>query len=70
MGLLDDAENLAGEHPDQVQNVTQDAEKVVDEKTGGKFDSEVKSGGNKLDQVIENQGGQGQSGQGQSGQGQ
>lgn len=54
-GIFDDAEKMAAEHPDQVQDVTEDAEKFADKETGGKYDSEVEKGGQMLDKEIDNQ---------------
>jgi hypothetical protein len=59
-GIFDDAEKMAAEHPDQVQNVTEDAEKVADKETGGQYDSEVEKGGSMLDKEIDKQGQQDQ----------
>ncbi len=65
MGLLDDAENLASKDPNEVKNLTGDAEQAADKETGGKFDSEISDAGTKLDDQLD----QGQSGQSdQSGQ--
>jgi MT0933-like antitoxin protein len=55
-GIFDDAEKAASEHPDQVQNVTEDAEKFADKETGGKFDSEIDKGGSMVDKEIDQQG--------------
>jgi antitoxin protein of toxin-antitoxin system len=59
-GIFDDAEKMAAEHPDQVQNLTEDAEKFADKETGGKYDSEVEKGGEMLDKEIDKQGQQDQ----------
>ena len=59
MGLLDDAENLAGKDPDEVKNLTGDAEQFADKESGGKFDSEIDAAGNKVDDQL----GSGDSGQ-------
>jgi len=55
MGLFDDAENLAGQGTEDslVQKVTQEGEQLADNETGGKFDSEIQSGGNELDQQLD-----------------
>jgi hypothetical protein len=55
MGLLDDAENLAGQGGEDslVQKATQEGEQVLDTETGGKFDSEIQDGGNMLDQQVD-----------------
>ena len=54
MGIFDEAEKLAGQvGGDQVvQNVTQDAEKLADQETGNKFDSEIQDAGTMLDQKL------------------
>jgi hypothetical protein len=55
MGIFDEAEKLVGQAGgDQVvQDLTQEAEKYADEKTGGQFDSEIQDAGNALDQQID-----------------
>ena len=55
MSIFDDAEKLAGQAGgDQVvQDLTQDAENVADQDTGGKFDSEIKDAGSALDQQVD-----------------
>lgn len=55
MGLLDDAENLAGQGGEDslVQKATQEGEQLLDNETGGKFDSEIQDGGNMLDQQVD-----------------
>ena len=62
-GIFDEAEKAASEHPDQVQNLTQDAEKFADKETGGKYDSEIDKAGSMLDKEVEQQGQQDQQGQ-------
>ncbi len=42
--LEQDAEKLASEHPDVVDKGIGDAGQMVDDKTGGHFDSEVQQG--------------------------
>ena len=51
VGIFDDAEKLVNQ--DEVQDVTQDAEKLADQKTGDKFDSEVTDAGNMADKEID-----------------
>lgn len=48
-------EKLAGSGTEDkiVSSLTQDGEKFLDNETGGKFDSEIQSGGNMLEQQIE-----------------
>ena len=55
MGLLDDAENLAGQGGEDslVQKATQEGEQFLDNETGGKFDSEIAGAGNMLDQQVD-----------------
>ena len=38
---MDEAKNLAGEHADVVDQGLDQAEQVADDKTGGKFDSQI-----------------------------
>lgn len=62
MGLFDEAENLAGQADGAaggqaaadglVGDVTQDAEKLLDNETGNKFDSEIQDAGTMLDQKL------------------
>jgi hypothetical protein len=56
VSIFDDAEKAAAQDPNELQNLTQDAEKFVDQETGGKFDSEIASAGSELDKEIEQQG--------------
>jgi hypothetical protein len=55
MGLFDEVENLAGQGGEDslVQKATQEGEQVLDNETGGKFDSEIQDGGNMLDQQVD-----------------
>ena len=55
MGLMDDAEKLAGQGTEDnvVADVTKDAEQFADNETGGKFDSEIQDAGNALDQDVD-----------------
>lgn len=55
MSIFDDAEKELGKDPNEVQNLTQDAEKFADQETGGKFDSEIAAGGSELDKEIDQQ---------------
>lgn len=54
-GIFDDAEKAAAKDPNEVQNLTQDAEKVADKDTGGKFDSEIGDAGSALDKEVDQQ---------------
>lgn len=56
MSIFDDAEKAAAQDPNEVQNLTQDAEKFADQETGGKFDSEIAGLGSELDKEIDQQG--------------
>ncbi|HJZ01512.1 MAG TPA: antitoxin [Streptosporangiaceae bacterium] len=42
--FMDEAKNLAGEHADVVDKGLDQAEQVAEDKTGGKFDSEIQGG--------------------------
>jgi hypothetical protein len=55
MSIFDDAEKLVGQGGEDsvVQDVTQQGERLVDNETGGKFDSEVQDAGNALDQQAD-----------------
>jgi hypothetical protein len=55
VGILDEAEKLAGEAGGDkvVQGVTRDAENWADQETGGKFDSEIQDAGNFAGQRID-----------------
>lgn len=59
MDLFDEVENLAGDAAGQggedslVQNLTQQGEQMLDNETGGKFDSEIQQGGDLLDQQVD-----------------
>ena len=51
--MFEDAEKHVS--ADEVQDVTQDAEKFADKETGNKFDSEVTDAGNMADKEIDQQ---------------
>jgi len=55
MGLFDEVENMAGQGGEDslVQKATQEGEQVLDNETGGKFDSEIQDAGNMADQQID-----------------
>jgi hypothetical protein len=55
VSIFDDAEKEMGEHPDEVKDVTQDAEKEADKETGGKLDSEVGDAGSAMDNEVDKQ---------------
>jgi hypothetical protein len=42
--FMDEAKNLAGEHADVVDKGLDQAEQEAENKTGGKFDSEIQAG--------------------------
>ena len=54
--MFDDAEKHVSDS--EVQDATQDAEKLADKETGNKFDSEVTDAGNMADKDIDQQTGQ------------
>jgi len=61
MGLFDEAEKLLGEgeqlakeHPDQVDQALTQVEGWVDQQTGGKYDSQVQSLGIQAEHFLEN----------------
>lgn len=64
VGIFDDAEKLAGQDTggtegtggtenSAVSDLTQDGEKLLDNETGDKFDSEIQSAGTTLDQQAD-----------------
>ena len=55
MSLFGDAEKLVGQGTEDsaISGLTQDGEKLLDNETGGKFDSEIQSGGTMLDQQAD-----------------
>jgi hypothetical protein len=42
--FMDEAKKLAGEHSDVADQAFDQAAKMADDKTGGKFDSQIQSG--------------------------
>ena len=54
--MFDDAEKHVSDS--EVQDATQDAEKMADKETGNKYDSEVTDAGNMADKDIDKQTGQ------------
>ena len=42
--FMDEAKNLAGEHADDVDKGLDQAEQAAENKTGGKFDSQIQAG--------------------------
>lgn len=61
--LVDKVKQLAGKHPDQVNKGVGKAEQAADQKTGGKYDSQIKQGGDRAEGYLGTQG-QGRPGQG------
>jgi hypothetical protein len=59
--FMDEAKNLAGEHSDDVDKGLDQAEQEADNKTGGKFDSEIKDADQQAEGFLgtDNQGNQG-----------
>lgn len=66
--LVDKAKQLAGKHPDQVNKGVDKAEQAAEQKTGGKYDSQIQEGGDRAEGYMGTQG-QGSQGQGSQGQG-
>lgn len=64
--LVDKAKQLAGKHPDQVNKGVDKVEQAAEQKTGGKFDSQIQEGGDRAEGYL---GTQGQGTQGQDPQG-
>ena len=71
--LVDKAKQLAGKHPDQVNKGVDKAEQAAEQKTGGKYDSQIQEGGDRAEGYLGTQGqgtqGQGTQDQGPQGQG-
>ena len=64
-GLMDKVKKLAGKHPDQVNKGMDKAEQAANEKTGGKYDSQIQAGEQKVEDYLgvqdqDNQDNQGQ----------
>ena len=59
--FMDEAKNLAGKNPDLANKGLDETEKVAEEKTGGKFDSQIQQGEQKGEGAlgIQDQGAQG-----------
>ena len=62
--FMDEAKNLAGEHSDVVDKGLDQAEQFAEDKTGGKFNSEIEGGENQVEGFlgVDNQGNQGNQG--------
>lgn len=54
--LLDKAKHLAGMHPDQVNKGVDQAEHIADEKTGGKYGSQIQEAGDRAEDFLGTQG--------------
>jgi hypothetical protein len=70
--LVDKAKQLAGKHPDQVNKGVDKAEQAAEQKTGGKYDSQIQEGGDRAEGYLgtQGQGSQGKGSQGKDTQGQ
>ena len=66
-GLIEKMKKLAGKHPDQVNKGMDKAEQAADQKTGGKYDSQIQQAGDRAEGYLGTQG-QGTPGQGAGGQ--
>jgi MT0933-like antitoxin protein len=61
--FMDDAKNLAGEHSDVADKGVQEAGQMAEDKTGGKFDSQIQGAEQKAEGSIGgDQGNQGNQG--------
>ncbi len=62
--FMDEAKNLASEHSDVVDKGLDQAEQFAEDKTGGKFNSEIEGGENQVEGFlgVDNQGNQGNQG--------
>ena len=49
--FMDEAEQLAGEHSDVADKGIEEAGQMVDDKTGGHFDSEVQQGSSRSREI-------------------
>ncbi|MGO4598515.1 antitoxin [Terrabacter sp. 2RAF25] len=47
--IVDQAKNLAGEHPEQAKEALEKAEGILDERTGGKFTDQISKGGDAVE---------------------
>lgn len=54
--LVDKVKELAGKHPDQVNKGVDKGEHVADQKTGGKYDSQIQQGGERAEGFLGTQG--------------
>lgn len=50
--MADEAKKLAGEHPDAANKGIEEAGQVADEKTGGRFDSQIEQGEQKAEGFL------------------
>ena len=50
--FADEAKNLAGEHPDVADKAVEEAGQLADDKTGGRFDSQVEQGEQKAEGFL------------------
>jgi hypothetical protein len=47
--IVDEAKQLASDHPDQAKAVLDQAEGILDERTGGQFADQIHQGGDALE---------------------
>jgi hypothetical protein len=50
--FADEAKNLAGEHPDVANKAVEEAGQLADDKTGGRFDSQIEQGEQKAEDYL------------------
>jgi hypothetical protein len=65
--LIERVKKLAGKHPDQVNKAMDKAQQVADQKTGGKYGSQIQQAGDRAEGYLGTQG-QGTPGQEPGGQ--
>lgn len=65
--LINKVKQMAGQHPDQVSKGIDKVEDLADQKTGGKYDSQIHKGGDAAENYLSG-GGQQQGGPNQGGQ--
>ena len=52
MDFLDEARDLAEQHPDLVQKVVEKTEQLIDEKTGHQYTDEIHSAGDEAERAF------------------
>ena len=50
--FADEAKKLAGEHPDEAEKVIEEAGQLADDKTGGRYDSQIEQGEQKAEDYL------------------